>query len=156
MQIYNVDLNMFESDIILEVNFNYASSELRKYSVLDEVTIVGKIDAMENNIVRMIDSNFLSSSNYENNDTYSFDVNENIYLIFGKESTGIPLEILKPHFNNCMRIPMSANVRALNVSNAVAITIYEALRQQNFNDLLREEPHKDKDIILNYKTEDEF
>ena len=77
---------------------------------------------------------------------------ENIYFIFGKESTGIPLEILKPHFDHCMRIPMTDNVRALNVSNAVAITIYEALRQQDFNDLLRYEPHKDKDIIL--KTED--
>ena len=48
---------------------------------------------------------------------------------------------------------MTSNVRALNVSNAVAITIYEALRQQDFNDLLREEPHKDKDIIANYEEE---
>lgn len=79
---------------------------------------------------------------------------ENIYFIFGKESTGIPLSILKPHLDHCMRIPMTSNVRALNVSNAVAITIYEALRQQDFNDLLREEPHKDKDIIANYKEED--
>ncbi len=78
---------------------------------------------------------------------------ENIYFIFGKESTGIPLKILKPHLDNCMRIPMTSNVRALNVSNAVAITIYEALRQQDFNDLLREEPHKDKDIIANYEEE---
>ncbi len=79
---------------------------------------------------------------------------ENIYFIFGKESTGIPLSILKPHLDHCMRIPMTSNVRALNVSNAVAITIYEALRQQDLNDLLREEPHKDKDIIKNYKEED--
>ena len=78
---------------------------------------------------------------------------ENIYFIFGKESTGIPLSILKPHLDHCMRIPMTSNVRALNVSNAVAITIYEALRQQDFNDLLREEPHKDKDIIANYEEE---
>ena len=74
---------------------------------------------------------------------------EEIYFFFGKESTGIPLNILKPYFDKCMRIPMSKNVRALNVSNTVAIMVYEALRQQDFNDLLRSEPHKDKDIIIN-------
>ncbi len=78
---------------------------------------------------------------------------ENIYFVFGKESTGIPLDILKDHLDNCARIPMTDNVRALNVSNSVAIMIYEALRQQDFNDLLRYEPHKDKEIIKNYKGE---
>lgn len=73
---------------------------------------------------------------------------ENIYFIFGKESTGIPFEILKPHIDTCLRIPMTSDVRALNVSNAVAITLYEALRQQEYNDLLFDEPHKDKDIIM--------
>lgn len=73
--------------------------------------------------------------------------NEDIFLIFGKESTGIPKEILKDDLNNCMRIPMTDNVRALNVSNSVAIAIYEALRQQNYNDLLREEPHKGADYL---------
>lgn len=76
--------------------------------------------------------------------------NENIYFFFGKESTGIPLNILKPYFDKCMRIPMTSDVRALNVSNAVAIMVYEALRQQDYKDLLRCEPHKDKDIILHY------
>lgn len=83
-----------------------------------------------------------SSFNYSN-------PKENIYFIFGRESTGIPLNILKPHLDNCLRIPMTSDVRALNVSNAVAITLYEALRQQNYNDLLFYEPHKDKDIIKN-------
>ena len=78
---------------------------------------------------------------------------ENIYFIFGKESTGIPLDILKDHLENCTRIPMTDNVRALNVSNSVAIMVYEALRQQDFNDLLKYEPHKDKDIIKNFKGE---
>ncbi len=72
---------------------------------------------------------------------------ENIYFIFGKESTGIPPQILKPYLNNCMRIPMTKNVRALNLSNSVAIMIYEALRQQNFKDLLFDEPHKSKNFI---------
>lgn len=82
-----------------------------------------------------------TSFDYSNRD-------ENIYFFFGKESTGIPLNILKPYFDKCMRIPMTSDVRALNVSNAVAIMVYEALRQQDYKELLREEPHKDKDIIL--------
>ena len=75
------------------------------------------------------------------------DSEENLYFIFGKESTGIPTELLKPHLEHCMRLPMTANVRALNLSNTVAIMTYEALRQQNYNDLLRDEPHKGNDYI---------
>lgn len=75
------------------------------------------------------------------------DSNKNIYFIFGKESTGIPKEILKPHIYRCIRLPMTDKVRALNLSNTVAIMVYEALRQQNYNDLLRDEPHKSKTYI---------
>ena len=78
---------------------------------------------------------------------------ENIYLIFGKESTGIPREILKPHLDKCMRLPMSANVRSLNLSNTVAIVLYEALRQQNYNDLLFDEPHKSSTFIEDFENE---
>ena len=77
------------------------------------------------------------------------DTKKDIYLIFGKESTGIPREILKDNLDRCMRIPMTANVRALNLSNCCAIVIYEVLRQQNYRDLLFDEPHKDKDFIIN-------
>ena len=73
---------------------------------------------------------------------------ENIYLIFGKESTGIPTDILREDLDHCMRIPMTANVRALNLSNCVAIMVYEVLRQQDYRDLLRKEPHKSEDFII--------
>ena len=72
---------------------------------------------------------------------------ENIYLVFGKESTGIPKEILKNDIEHCMRIPMTDKVRALNVSNSVAIMVYEVLRQQDYRDLLRDEPFKGKDYL---------
>lgn len=81
-----------------------------------------------------------TSFDYSNSD-------ENLYFIFGKESTGIPKEILKKDLDHCMRIPMTDKVRALNVSNSVAIVLYEALRQQDYNDLLRDEPHKGKDYL---------
>lgn len=73
--------------------------------------------------------------------------NENIYFVFGKESTGIPKEILKENFEQCLRIPTNNKIRALNLSNTVAIMIYEALRQQNFNDLLLYDTFKGKDYI---------
>ena len=76
------------------------------------------------------------------------DKSKDIYLIFGKESTGIPKEILRPNIDRCMRIPMTDNVRALNVSNACAIVVYEVLRQRNYEGLLFDEPHKDKDFIM--------
>ena len=66
----------------------------------------------------------------------------NIYLIFGKESTGIPKELLYNNLDKCYRIPTSDNVRALNLSNCVAIVTYEVLRQQNFPDLFFNDPFK--------------
>ena len=77
------------------------------------------------------------------------DKDKNYYFVFGKESTGIPVEILKPYLDKCMRMPMSDKVRALNVSNAVAIMTYEALRQQDYPNLFFDEPHKDKNFIEN-------
>ncbi len=79
---------------------------------------------------------------------------EEIYLIFGKESTGIPKEILKEDLDHCVRIPMSEDVRALNLSNCCAVALYEVLRQQDYLDLFREEPdvgegHKGKDYLEN-------
>lgn len=72
---------------------------------------------------------------------------ENIYLIFGKESTGVPKEILKDYLDTCMRLPMTDNVRSLNLSNCVAIATYEVLRQNNYFDLLTDEPFKGKDYL---------
>ena len=58
------------------------------------------------------------------------------YLMFGKESAGIPEEILKEHKETCIRIPMMGESRSLNLSNAAAIVLYEALRQNGFPGLL--------------------
>lgn len=55
------------------------------------------------------------------------------YIMFGKESAGIPEEILKEHPDNCVRIPMIGETRSLNLSNSVAIVLYEALRQNQFD-----------------------
>ena len=57
------------------------------------------------------------------------------YLFFGKETKGLPEDFLEAHRESCVKIPMRAEARSLNLSNAVAITVFEALRQQNFPDL---------------------
>lgn len=58
------------------------------------------------------------------------------YLIFGKESAGIPESILEKNLDKCVRIPMLENLRSLNLSNSVAIAVYEALRQNGFDGLV--------------------
>lgn len=57
------------------------------------------------------------------------------YIVFGKESAGIPEEILKDHPETCVRIPMVGETRSLNLSNSVAIVLYEALRQNEFSNM---------------------
>lgn len=77
------------------------------------------------------------------------DVDEEIYLIFGKESTGIPKEMLQHDLEHCMRIPMNEHIRALNLSNCVAVMLFEVLRQQNYRELLRTDPFKGEDYLVN-------
>ncbi|MCI8946607.1 MAG: tRNA (cytidine(34)-2'-O)-methyltransferase [Lachnospiraceae bacterium] len=60
------------------------------------------------------------------------------YILFGKESAGIPEEILAAHRAQCIRIPMLGGIRSLNLSNSVAIVLYEALRQNGFSQMERE------------------
>ncbi|MEE1086436.1 MAG: tRNA (uridine(34)/cytosine(34)/5-carboxymethylaminomethyluridine(34)-2'-O)-methyltransferase TrmL [Schaedlerella sp.] len=57
---------------------------------------------------------------------------DDCYIMFGKESAGIPEEILVKNKENCIRIPMVGDIRSLNLSNSVAIVLYEALRQNKF------------------------
>ena len=81
----------------------------------------------------------------------SYDLSKNIgdvYLMFGRESTGIPHEILKEHQDRLMRIPMVPEARSLNLSNCVALVAYEVLRQQGFPNLATEEAIKGPDFLF--------
>jgi tRNA (cytidine/uridine-2'-O-)-methyltransferase len=64
------------------------------------------------------------------------DYQEGCYLFFGKETKGLPEDFLEENREACVRIPMRSEARSLNLSNAVAITVFEALRQQEFSGLL--------------------
>jgi len=57
------------------------------------------------------------------------------YLVFGREDAGLPEELLRQHYSQCVRLPMLEGARSLNLSNTVAVAVYEALRQQGFPQL---------------------
>ncbi|MCD8194838.1 MAG: tRNA (cytidine(34)-2'-O)-methyltransferase [Coprobacillus sp.] len=87
---------------------------------------------------------------YSNKVYTSFDYSDttkDYYFMFGKESTGIPHDILRAHEDRIIRIPMKMNSRSLNLSNCVAIILYEALRQQSFNDLATHETIKGENFL---------
>lgn len=63
------------------------------------------------------------------------DTTKDIFFVFGRESNGLPANIIQENFDHCLRIPMTDKVRSLNLSNTAAILIYEALRQQNYPEL---------------------
>ena len=67
--------------------------------------------------------------------------------MFGRESTGIPHDILREHMDKVLRLPMVPNARSLNLSNCVAIVVYEILRQQKFTDLATSEAIKGNDFL---------
>lgn len=91
---------------------------------------------------------FFTRYGHKPHSTFDYsDTSKNIYLFFGKESTGIPPQILKPYLDRCARLPMTSDVRSLNLSNTVAIVVYEVLRQQNYPNLLFDEPHKSSNYI---------
>ena len=63
---------------------------------------------------------------------------EDCFILFGKETAGLPEELLKDNRDTCIRIPMKEGIRSLNLSNSVAIVVYEVLRQRNFENLSTE------------------
>jgi tRNA (cytidine/uridine-2'-O-)-methyltransferase len=78
---------------------------------------------------------FFYITKFGNKPYSSFDyreISKHYYFIFGRETTGLPEEVIEKNKEVCLRIPMNENIRSLNLSNTAAILIYEALRQQNF------------------------
>ena len=77
------------------------------------------------------------------------DQKEDLFFMFGRESTGIPHDILRENEPRCLRIPMVPEARSLNLSNCVALVVYEALRQQKFPNLSTQEEIKGNDFLIN-------
>lgn len=91
--------------------------------------------------------NIYSSNDYSN-------IVEDLVFMFGKESSGIPHEILRNNLAKTIRIPMKISARSLNLSNCVALVLFEALRQRNFYGLSTKEEIKGEDFLINEIKED--
>lgn len=79
---------------------------------------------------------FLTKHGSKPHTSYDYsDVEKDIFFVFGKETSGLPRELIDANPDTCLRIPMNDNIRSLNLSNTAAILIYEALRQQNYPNL---------------------
>lgn len=84
-----------------------------------------------------INKMFFASTKARHNHT-DVSYGDDCWVMFGRESRGIPEEILHDNYDKCIRIPMRANTRSLNLANSVAIIVYEYLRQHDFEDMLQE------------------
>lgn len=79
---------------------------------------------------------FIETFGKKTHSSYDFsDVSKDYYFMFGKETTGLPMDLLEKHKDYFLKIPMNDHVRSLNLSNTAAILVYEALRQQGYPNL---------------------
>ena len=119
----------------------------------EEIEIVsGQVSSI---IVRVRVNNSSSTGTRYSNRVYSsFDLSNpvnDIGLMFGRESTGIPHDILRSHPDRLLRIPMVPEARSLNLSNSVAIVVYEVLRQLKYPNLATHEAIKGEGFLFNEK-----
>ena len=104
------------------------------WSELDVTTYIDYQDFLKRNQGAEI---YMAETKGERNYT-QVDYEPDCFIMFGKESAGIPDEILKENIERCVRIPMVESSRSLNLCNSVAVVLYEALRQNSFFDLEKE------------------
>ncbi len=115
--------------------------EIERFNTIEE--FLSHYPSYEGFYVTRYSKNVYSNMDYSN-------PSKNRFFMFGRESTGIPKDVLKAHMDHTIRIPMTADSRSLNLSNSVAIVLSEALRQQNFYGLSTKEEIKGEDFLDNY------
>ncbi len=93
-------------------------------------------DSLEELFQKYPKANFYFSTKFANNYYTDIEYRQDDFLVFGRETTGLPDSIVKDYCDSCIRIPMKSNVRALNLANSVSIVLYEALRQIKFRELV--------------------
>ncbi len=91
---------------------------------------------------------YISRYGLKNYVEHDYKSQKDVWVMFGRESTGIPKDILKNNIDKCFRIPMSEKCRSLNLANSVNLVAYEILRQNDFNDLSLFEVQKGKNFLL--------
>ena len=121
-------------DIIGPISFSLVEKDLKRAG-LDYIDSLkwNFFESYEDYLKEYPNANTYYVTRYSNRVYSTFDFKDNskdIFLMFGRESTGIPHDILRSHSNRLLRIPMVPEARSLNLSNSVAIVVYEVLRQQ--------------------------
>lgn len=128
-------------------SMDYADScDIRFYESLDD--FFQKNDTEEIYFITRYGQNIYSHADFSN----KF---KNIFIMFGKESSGLPHDLLRKNKNRCLRIPMRPEARSLNLSNSVAIIAYEIARQQDFFTLASFETIKGMDFLENEELKNE-
>jgi tRNA (cytidine/uridine-2'-O-)-methyltransferase len=95
-------------------------------------------DSLEELFDKYKDGEFYFITKFGQKTHSSFDYSDQSkehFFVFGRETNGLPKEIIENNMERCLRLPMTENVRSLNVSNTAAILVYEALRQQDYAEL---------------------
>lgn len=101
--------------------------ELEEHASFSE--FLGKYDPKDNNMF------FLTTKGQKCYSDIDYSNMEEVFLLFGKETKGLPEDILQEYLEKAIRIPMLPTLRSLNLSNSVAIVLYEVLKQDNFKNL---------------------
>ena len=137
--------------LIKPLGFSLEEKELKRASMdyinLSDITIYESFDDF---LFLHEDDNIYLISRYAQKtyaDVKFSSIKNDVYLIFGKESSGLPYDFLKKHFDKTLRIPMKPEARSLNLSNCVALVSYEVARQAGFFSLSTYEAIKGKDFI---------
>lgn len=97
-------------------------------------------DSLEELFEKYQDGEFYLITKFGQTTYSSFDYsdrNKDHFFVFGKETTGLPKDLIQNNMDRCLRLPMTENIRSLNLSNTAAILVYEALRQQDFHGLIK-------------------
>ncbi|PLS02069.1 tRNA (uridine(34)/cytosine(34)/5-carboxymethylaminomethyluridine(34)-2'-O)-methyltransferase TrmL [Neobacillus cucumis] len=95
-------------------------------------------DSIDDFFIKHVNGNFFYITEFGQKQFSSFDYSDpskDYYFIFGRETTGLPKDLIENNLDTAIRISMNKNVRSLNLSNTAAILIYEALRQQDYPNL---------------------
>ena len=137
--------------IIGPITFSIDSKDLKRVGMdyIDDLNMVF-YPTYEDFLKEYKDQEIFYVTRYSHDVYSSFDFSDEIkdyYVMFGRESTGIPHEILNEHKDHLLRLPMVPEARSLNLSNCVAIVAYEILRQQKFPGLSTSEAIKGEDFL---------
>ena len=137
--------------IIGPLSFSIDSKDLKRVGMdyIDDLNMTYYPD-YEDFLKKHISDDVYYVTRYSKDVYSSFDFSNEIkdyYLMFGRESTGIPHDILNAHKDHLLRIPMVPEARSLNLSNCVAIVAYEVLRQQKYPHLSTSEAIKGEDFL---------